>query len=51
MECYTCKTELIWVGDNTYEDYGIDDGDGIVSNLTCPNDECSVESVLIYSKA
>ena len=30
-----------------YEDYGMD-GDGIVSNLTCPNDNCGVESVLVY---
>ena len=36
MNCWHCKTELIWGGDFDYEDYGID-RDGIVSNLSCPN--------------
>ena len=36
MNCYHCNTELIWGGDHMYEDYGID-GEGIVSNLSCPN--------------
>tara|TARA_R100001463_G_scaffold65433_2_gene118712 strand:- start:4487 stop:4639 length:153 start_codon:yes stop_codon:yes gene_type:complete len=39
MKCYHCKTELIWGGDFTYEDYGLD-GEGIVSNLSCPNKKC-----------
>ncbi len=43
MECQ-CGNELIWGGDHDYEDYGVD-GDGIVSNLSCPNDECDVEVV------
>ena len=44
-----CSKELIWGGDNDYEDYG-DEGDGIVSNSTCSNDECDVETVIIYTK-
>ncbi len=32
-----------------YEDYGID-GEGIVSNLSCPNENCGVEQVLVYNK-
>jgi len=47
MDCWHCKMDLIWGGDHMYEDYGMD-GDGIVSNLTCPNDNCGVESVLVY---
>ena len=47
MNCMHCKSNLIWGGDHTYEDYGMD-GDGIVSNLTCPNDNCGVETVLVY---
>lgn len=47
MDCWHCNTELIWGGDHTYEDYGMD-GDGIVTNLSCPNDECGVDTVLVY---
>ena len=50
MKCSYCEKELIWGGDHTYEDYGIDDEDGIVSNLACPNEECNVETIIIYSK-
>ena len=46
MECQ-CGNELIWGGDHDYEDYGLD-GDGIVSNLSCPSDECDVEAVYVY---
>ena len=47
MNCWHCKGVLIWGGDHTYEDYGMD-GDGIVTNLSCPNDDCGVETVLVY---
>tara|TARA_R100000808_G_scaffold345_1_gene1962 strand:+ start:652 stop:831 length:180 start_codon:yes stop_codon:yes gene_type:complete len=47
MDCWHCNTELIWGGDHTYEDYCMD-GDGIVTNLSCPNDECGVDTVLVY---
>tara|TARA_Y100001937_G_C6919122_1_gene240966 strand:+ start:232 stop:411 length:180 start_codon:yes stop_codon:yes gene_type:complete len=40
MKCWHCKTELIWGGDFTYEDYGIDN-EGIVTNLSCPNKLCN----------
>jgi hypothetical protein len=51
-----CQSELIWGADHTYEDYGVEpdediiDSEGIVSNLTCTNDECEVETILIYRK-
>ena len=41
MKCWHCNEELIWGGDFDYEDYGIE-GEGIVSNLSCPNEECNV---------
>ena len=47
MKCYLCESELIWGGDNTYEDFSID-GDGIVTNLHCPNEECDVQLVEVY---
>ncbi len=42
MNCWHCKTELIWGGDHDFEDYGMD-GNGIVSNLSCPKCPVSVE--------
>ena len=35
----------MWQGDNTYDEYGIE-GEGIVTNLSCPNCE---SFVLVYS--
>jgi len=45
MSCWHCSTELIWGGDHDYADYG-KDGDGIVTNLSCP--KCN-SFVLVYS--
>ena len=46
MNCYNCKTELIWGGDHDCEDYGTE-GDGIVTNLSCPKWDTFV---LVYSE-
>ena len=35
--------------EDDYEDYDAE-GDGIVSNSGCPNEECDVETVIIYTK-
>jgi hypothetical protein len=45
MSCWHCNTELIWGGDHDYADYG-KEGDGIVTNLSCP--KCN-SFVLVYS--
>lgn len=34
-QCWFCGTEMIWGGDHSFEDYGME-GDGIVANLSCP---------------
>jgi Zn finger protein HypA/HybF involved in hydrogenase expression len=44
MNCWQCKTELIWGGDHTGEDYNAEDYE-IVSNLSCPKCE---SFVLVY---
>lgn len=44
MDCWHCNTELIWGGDHDFEDHGME-GEGIVSNLSCPN--CDT-FVLVY---
>lgn len=41
MNCWHCKEELIWGGDHDFEDYCME-GEGIVSNLHCPNCEAFV---------
>lgn len=46
MNCWHCKFELIWGGDDSYEDYGLD-GEGIVSNFSCSNNDCE-SSVIVY---
>jgi hypothetical protein len=45
MNCWHCNTELIWGGDNDFEDYQME-GEGVVTNLSCP--ECDA-MVLVYS--
>ncbi len=47
MNCWHCQTNLIWGGDHSYEDYN-HEGEGIVSNLSCPNEDCGVDLVLVY---
>ena len=46
MDC-NCGKELVWGGCDTYEDYGVE-GQGIVTNYSCINDECSMETVYTY---
>lgn len=47
MNCPKCSSQLHWYSDFNYEDYGRE-GDGIVSNYSCPNAECDVQDVMIY---
>ena len=35
MNCWHCNEKLIWGGDHSYEDCDME-GEGIVSNLSCP---------------
>jgi len=46
MNCWHCNTELIWNNDFNFEDYGLD-GDGIVTNLSCP--ECGSYVEVYYN--
>jgi hypothetical protein len=51
MKCTYCLEEMIWGGDHSYEDYGMDDDDdGIVTNHSCQNDDCNVETIIVYAK-
>jgi hypothetical protein len=45
MDCWICNHQLIWGGDHDFDDFGYD-GEGIVSNFSCP--ECRA-FVLVYS--
>ena len=42
MKCWHCREDLIWGGDFDYEDYCLE-GEGIVSNLSCPKCHCAVD--------
>ena len=42
MNCWHCRSELIWGGDFSFEDYGMEN-EGIISNLSCPNCPTNVE--------
>lgn len=46
--CWYCGAEMIWGGDHSFEDYGMD-GDGIVANLSCTNETCGA-TALFYTK-
>jgi hypothetical protein len=46
MECYHCKSDLIWGGDHDIEDLDTG-GDGILTNLSCSNEDCNTH-VEIY---
>ena len=46
MICF-CGKELIHSGDHMYDECGYE-GEGIVSNLSCPNEECGVETVFVH---
>ena len=39
INCWHCKTELIWGGDHDTED---NDNYEMVTNLSCPNCKCDV---------
>jgi hypothetical protein len=47
MNCYICNQKLIWNNDFSTEEYGIEK-EGIVTVLSCSNDECEVETVEVY---
>ena len=48
MNCWHCKTELIWGGDHDCEDC---EEYSIVTNLSCPNCNCYVEVYYPREKA
>ena len=45
--CWHCGGPLIWGGDFSFEDYGMD-GDGIVSNLSCAHCGAYVEYFISF---
>ena len=45
MNCWHCKSELVWGGDHSFEDQGIE-GEGIVTNLSCSKCNSYVEVYL-----
>ena len=50
FKCRDCGEELCWSNDYTYDDYGIEHTEGIVSVYSCLSEFCSVDLVKIYTK-
>ena len=46
MKCWHCNEEVIWGGDFDFEDYGIENKKGIVSNFSCSKCEATYECYL-----
>ena len=46
FKCPNCNVDFIWGGDHMFEDYGMEEN-GIVSNLSCSNQDCEIY-VLLY---
>lgn len=44
MKCPTCESNLIWGGDHMPE------AEPMVSNYSCPTEDCDVEMILVYYK-
>jgi len=49
IKCNFCQEQLIWGGDDDNEAYGLE-GDGIVSNYSCQNQDCNVKTIVIYKE-
>jgi len=49
MPCLDCGNKLIWIGDNTINEFG-GYGEGIVHSLECKNKQCSISEVLVYRR-
>lgn len=45
--CWYCGKEMIWGGDHSFEDYGME-GEGIVANLSCP--ECEATALFFTAE-
>ena len=41
--CFRCGAPVIWGADFSFEDYGIDDQEGIVSSMSCSNCSATYE--------
>ena len=44
LKCPTCESNLIWGGDHMPE------AEPMVSNYSCPTEDCDVEMILVYYK-
>ena len=42
MRCWYCGAKMIWGGDHTFEDYGIEE-EGIVANFSCSKCRATAE--------
>ena len=45
VECYNCRTEMIWGNDFSFEDFAYE-GECVVSSFTCPTCDTYAEFVV-----
>ena len=43
MNCWLCKSVLIWGGDHDLDEFPFDDSFSMVTNLSCPECDAFVE--------
>lgn len=46
MKCPNCNSNLVWGGDQDYDDFG--EAIGIVSNYSCNDEKCFVDLVVVH---
>lgn len=39
-KCWFCGCNMVWGSDFDFEDYGIEDKEGVVATLSCSNEDC-----------
>ena len=45
VECYNCKSEMIWGNDFDFDAFGYE-GEGVISSFTCPSCDTYAEFVI-----
>lgn len=50
MKCPICKKEMVITQNTSYEDMGMNCGNGYVYDYCCEDLQCTCEGVVVYEK-
>ena len=50
MNCPCCEKKMFISSNTSYEDMGMDSGNGFVHDWVCENESCNCEGVLVFEK-